>query len=111
MREYTDRIRVYVTPEQRALIEEKMKQAGIINMSAYIRKMAIDGFVIRVNIDDLKELTRLTGTISRNINQYAKRANESGMVSVNEIAELKNQLDKIYVPLKGIYQRLLDIPY
>ena len=61
MREYTDRVRVWIKPEERKLIERRMKEAGIRNMSAYIRKIEIDGYVIRLGLSDLKEVSRLMG--------------------------------------------------
>lgn len=61
MREYTDRVRIWIKPEERKLIEKRMKEAGIRNMSAYIRKIAIDGYVIRLDLSDLKEVSRLMG--------------------------------------------------
>ena len=69
-----ERINIRVTPEERKLIEEKMREVGIINMSGYIRKMAIDGYLIMLKLDDLGEISRLLGIISNNINQYAKKA-------------------------------------
>ena len=103
MREYTDRIRIAVTPEQRKLIERKMKEAGIINMSAYIRKMAIDGLIIRVDTSDLTELSRLVRINANNLNQYTKRANETGSIYLEDIKELNAQQEKIWIALKEVW--------
>lgn len=103
MREYTDRIRIAVTPEQRKLIERKMKEAGIINMSAYIRKMAIDGLIIRVDTSDLVELSRLVRINANNLNQYTKRANETGSIYLEDIKELNAQQEKIWIALKEVW--------
>ena len=96
MREYTDRVRVWIKPEERKLIERRMKEAGIRNMSAYIRKMAIDGYVIRLDLSDLKEVSRLMGINSNNLNQYAKKANETGSIYLNDIRILQDQHEKIW---------------
>ena len=103
MREYTDKILIVVTPEQRKLIERKMKEAGIINMSAYIRKMAIDGLIIRVDTSDLEELTRLVRINANNLNQYTKRANETGSIYLEDIKELNAQQEKIWIALKEVW--------
>ena len=95
MREYTDRVRVWIKPEERKLIERRMKEAGIRNMSAYIRKMAIDGYVIRLDLSDLKEVSRLMGINSNNLNQYAKKANETGSIYLNDIRILQDQHEKM----------------
>ena len=60
MREYTDYIRVMLKKGDREKIEERMKEAGIKNMSAYIRKMAIDGYVVRLDLSDAVSYTHLT---------------------------------------------------
>ena len=94
MREYTDRVRVWIKPEERKLIERRMKEAGIRNMSAYIRKMAIDGYVIRLDLSDLKEVSRLMGINSNNLNQYAKKANETGSIYLMTLGFCKISMKK-----------------
>ena len=88
---------------------EKMKQAGIKNMSAYIRKMAIDGYVIRLDTSELSEISRLLRINSNNLNQIAKRANETGSIYINDIKELKVQQDEILVALEKVYDGFLCI--
>ena len=109
MREYTDRVRVWIKPEERKLIERRMKEAGIRNMSAYIRKMAIDGYVIRLDLSDLKEVSRLMGINSNNLNQYAKKANETGSIYLNDIRSLQDQHEKIWEELREIKLKLASI--
>lgn len=109
MREYTDRVRVWIKPEERKLIERRMKEAGIRNMSAYIRKMAIDGYVIRLDLSNLKEVSRLMGINSNNLNQYAKKANETGSIYLNDIRILQDQHEKIWEELREIKLKLASI--
>ena len=109
MREYTDRVRVWIKPEERKLIERRMKEAGIRNMSAYIRKMAIDGYVIRLDLSDLKEVSRLMGINSKNLNQYAKKANETGSIYLKDIKVLQEQHEKIWEELREIKLKLASI--
>lgn len=85
MREYTDRIRVWIKPGDKEKIRKRMAEAGIRNMSAYIRKMAIDGYVIKLDLSDVKEVSRLLRINANNINQYAKRANRGRQQSPFEV--------------------------
>ena len=66
-------IKFYVTPEEKELIQQNMALLGTDNMSAFLRKMAIDGHVIKLDLPELKELVSLLRYTSNNINQIAKR--------------------------------------
>ena len=82
MKEYVDGIYIKLKPSERELIKSRMKEAGIINMSAYIRKMAIDGYVIRLDLSELNEVTRLFRITSNNINQYARKCRNCSMKKI-----------------------------
>ena len=71
-------LRCPVTAEERALIEQKMAQLHTKRIGAYLRKMAIDGYIIQGDTTDIKEVTRALSAIGRNINQIAKRLNARG---------------------------------
>ena len=73
-------IQIMVSAEERQAIEDKMKQLGIKNMSAYMRKMALNGYYIMLDLGELKEILRLLRYCSNNINQYARKANETGSI-------------------------------
>ncbi len=109
MREYTDKILVMLRDGDRELIKRRMQEAGIRNMSAYIRKMAIDGYVIRLDLKDVKEVSRLMGINSNNLNQYAKKANETGSIYQRDIEVLKEQHEKIWEELRKINIKLASI--
>ena len=109
MREYTDTFLIRFKPGERDIVRRKMEDAGIRNMAAYIRKMAIDGYVIRLDLSDVKEVARLLRINSNNLNQYAKRANETGSIYLEDIKELKRQQEKLIELMKGILQRLATI--
>ena len=109
MREYTDKILVMLRDGDRELIKRRMQEAGIRNMSAYIRKMAIDGYVIRLDLKDVKEVSRLMGINSNNLNQYAKKANETGSIYQRDIEVLKEQHEKIWEELRKINHKLASI--
>ena len=68
-------MKFWVTEEEKRLIDEKMSQLPTKKYGAYLRKMAIDGYIIQVDTTDIKEMTKALGSIGRNINQIAKRIN------------------------------------
>ena len=109
MREYTDYIRVMLKPGEREKIYERMKEAGVRNMSAYIRKMAIDGYLIKLDLSDVKEASRLLRLNANNINQYAKRANETGSIYLEDIKDIQRSQEELWILMKEILQRLSTI--
>ena len=95
-RKRTVQIKFRVTEEERALIEEKMKLIPTRNMAAYLRKMAIDGYVIQVDHSDIKAMTAEIQKIGVNINQITRRANATGSVYQEDIEEIKGVLNEIW---------------
>ena len=89
MKEYSKGIYVKFKPEEVEILHNRMKEAGVQNMSAYIRKMALNGYVIIPKWPDLDQVISLHSRISNNLNQYAKKANETGNIYREDIAELK----------------------
>ena len=89
MKEYSKGIYVKFKPEEVEILHNRMKEAGVQNMSAYIRKMAINGYVIIPEWPDLNRVISLQARISNNLNQYAKKANETGKLYEEDIAEIK----------------------
>ena len=74
-------LRFRVTPEERGMIEEKMAQLGTENMAAYLRKMAIDGYVVKLDLPELRDMVSLLKRSSSNLNQIAKRVNETSRIT------------------------------
>jgi hypothetical protein len=95
-RKRTVQLKFRVTEEERNLIEEKMKQIPTNNMEAYLRKMAIDGYVVHVDYTDIRAMTHEIQKIGVNINQIAHRVNITGTVYDKDIAEIKEGLAKIW---------------
>lgn len=104
-----DKLEVRMTRREKDLIKARMAEAGITNMSAYMRKMAIDGFVVKLDLSDVKELVRLLRYCSNNLNQYAKKANATDSIYERDILDLKNRLDKIWLTANEILVRLSGI--
>ena len=98
-----------VTEHEKELITAKMEQAGIRNKEAYCRKMTIDGFVIKLNLSEIKELTRLLRSVSNNMNQIAKRANETRSIYETDILDLQKRYDELWEQANGILKGLAEI--
>lgn len=89
-------LRCPVTAEERALIEQKMAQLHTKRIGAYLRKMAIDGYIIQVDTTNIKEMTRALSAIGRNINQIAKRVNAGGPTYQADMEEIRERLSEIW---------------
>ena len=98
-----------VSEYEKDLIIKKMEQAGIRNKEAYLRKVAIDGFVIKLELSDMKEFIRLLGTVSNNINQIAKRANETRNIYESDVLNLQKMYDALWEQANGILRELAEI--
>lgn len=102
-------IRFRVTPEEREMIESKMAQFGTSNMAAYLRKISIDGYVVRLDLPELREMVSLLRRSSNNLNQIAKRVNETSRIYDADIDCLKENQEKIWSAANGILTRLAGI--
>lgn len=89
-------LRCPVTAEERALIEQKMAQLPTQRIGAYLRKMAIDGYIIYTDTTDIKAFTAELSAIGRNINQIAKKLNAEGSVYQADIEEIRERQDQIW---------------
>ena len=92
-----------VTPEERALIELKMEQLGTTNMAAYLRKMAVDGYVVHLELPELREMVSLLRRSSNNLNQLTRRVHETGRFYDADLEELRQSYDGLW----GAAQKIL----
>ena len=90
------RVEFVVTEQEAALIKERMAELGITNLSAYLRKMAVDGYIIHLDMHDIQEMIRLLRICSNNLNQYTRRANETGSVYAADVEDLCARLDGLW---------------
>ena len=89
-------MKFYVTEEEKRLIEQKMAQLQTKRIGAYLRKMAIDGYIIYVDTKDIKEMNKFLSAIGRNINQIAKRVNAGGPIYQADMEEIRERLEQIW---------------
>ena len=88
-------IHVLYTPQELEILHQKMAEAGIRNRSAYIRKMSLDGYVVHLEMSDIREMITLLRRASNNLNQIAKKANATGSIYASDISEVQARQDEI----------------
>ena len=95
-----------VSAEELALIEQKMAQLGTKNREAYLRKMALDGYVVRLELPELKELVSLMRYSSNNLNQLARRAHETGRIYDADLEDISRRQEALW---DGVHQILTQL--
>ena len=109
MKERTVRVEVLFSPEEYRMLRDRMTEAGVRSMGPFIRKMALDGYVIKLDTTEIREMTSLLRRCSNNLNQVAKRANSTGSIYGADIAELQNRQEEIWESTKELLARLASI--
>ena len=99
----------YVSKNEMELIQQKMQVFGTSNMSAYLRKMAIDGYVLKLDLPELKELVSLLRRWSNNLNQLTRRVHQTGRVYDADLQELNAQQERIWDGVKQILKQLAKL--
>lgn len=99
-------IMFWVTEQERDLIEQRMAQIGTVNMSAYLRKIAIDGYVLKLDLPELKEMVSLLRRSSNNLNQIAKRVNETSRIYEADMECLREKQDRLWEAANEILTKL-----
>ncbi len=98
-----------VTPEESNVIQQKMKAFGLKNQSTFLRTMALKGYLLKLNLPEIKEAVRLLGIMSNNVNQIAVRLHERGSIYETEIDEITDRQNELRELMKRILQRLDEI--
>ena len=99
-------LKVRVTPEERTMIETKMAQLGTTNMGAYLRKMALDGYILRLDLPELKEMLSQLRYMGNNVNQIAKRANEVGVIDEMDIRGVSKRQERMLEQMARLLEKL-----
>lgn len=95
---------IRMTPEELQAIQKKMEQFGTTNFSAFVRKMAIDGYVVKLELPELKELVSLLRYSSNNLNQLTRRVHESGRIYDADLEDIQQNQERLW----GAAQQILD---
>ena len=99
-------MKFYVTEDEKRLIDEKMSQLPTRRYSAYLRKMAIDGYVVKLDLPELRELVSLLRYSSNNLNQLTRRAHETGRIYETDLEDIQQSQERIWTAAEKIVSSL-----
>ena len=103
-----------VTEKERDMIRKRQAETGILSQREYLLRMAADGLVVRVETDGVMEMNRLLSNATNNINQIARRVNETRSVNSADMEFIKSRLEEIWSQQKDILRnisKLMDKRY
>ena len=83
-----------------------MREAGTTNMGAYLRKMALDGYILRLDLPELKEMLSQLRYMGDNVNQIAKRANEVGVIDEMDIRGVSKRQERMLEQMARLLEKL-----
>ena len=92
----------WVSAEELELIRQKMQQYGTENLSAYLRKMAVDGYVVQLDLPELKELVSLMRYSSNNLNQLTRKVHETGRVYDADLEDISQRQEQLWEGVKKL---------
>lgn len=98
-----------VTEQERQLIAEKMKLAGIRSLRAYMLKMALDGYVVQLDLSEVREMVSLLRNATNNLNQIAKRTNETRSIYEADITDLQEHYDRLWEQAEQVLKQLAKL--
>jgi hypothetical protein len=100
---------IRVSEEERDMVTRRMEQAGVRSLRAYLLKMAVDGHVVHIDLSDVREMVRLLRRYNANLNQIAKRANETASIYETDIVDLQKQVDGLWAQVRVILKGLAKV--
>lgn len=99
----------WVSAEEQELIRQKMEQFGTENMSAYLRKMALDGYVVKLDLPELKELVSLMRRNSNNLNQLTRKVHETGRIYDADLEDISQRQEQLWEGIREILTQLSQL--
>ena len=109
-RKRNNQIIFWVSEEERKQIQAKMEQVGTENLSAYLRKIAIDGYILKLDLPELREMISLLRRSSNNLNQIARRLNETGRFYAADMEDILQRQEQLWQAANTILTRLALVP-
>ena len=103
------KLEFWVTPDEKEQIEQKMAELGTENLSAYLRKMAIDGRILKLDLPELRELLSLMRRYSGNLNQIAKRVNSTGRVYSADLEDIQSSQAALWQAVRDLVLSLAKL--
>lgn len=94
-----------VSPEEKEVIDRKMAMLGTSNLRAYLRKMAVDGYVVQLDMSSVVELVKLLRSISNNVNQIAHRCNETRNLYAQDMEDLRHGYAQVWTGINDLLKK------
>ena len=94
-----------VSPQEKELIDKKMALLGVSNQRAYLRKMAVDGYIVKLDMESVVELVKLLRSISSNVNQIARRCNETRNLYAQDVEDLRQGYAKFWNEIGALMKK------
>ena len=94
-----------VSPEEKAVIDQKMALLGTTNLRAYLRKMAVDGYIVQLDMSSVVELVKLLRSISSNVNQIAHRCNSTRNLYAQDVEDLRKGYTEVWQGINGLLKK------
>ena len=104
-------LKVRVSQEEMDAIKKKFHNSGMDTLSGFVRAMIFDGYIVQFDNNELREIYKLASNIASNINQIAVRVNSTGKIYDNDIAEIKESVNKLWQPLRYLQTQLLRLKH
>lgn len=101
-------IHIYLTDDEYSALKQNVEKSGRLSMSAYLRKMIFDGYIINVDLSDLSSVEKLLRNISNNLNQIARRVNLTGNVYSEDLKDIRERLNEIWVLLYKMVEKIME---
>ena len=98
-----------VSPEEKALIDRKMALLGVSNLRAYLRKMAVDGYIVQLDMGGVLEMVKLLRSISSNVNQIARRCNETRNLYAEDMEDLRRGYTQLWQELHALLKKFENL--
>ena len=96
------RIEVCMSDDEHDILLQRMNEVGMQNVGAYIRKMALTGYILRLDMSEVRETLRLIANATNNINQLAKRANETRSIYANDMVQLREEVGDLRLQVSDV---------
>lgn len=102
-------LKVRVSQEEMDAIKCKFKNSGMDTLSGFVRAMIFEGYIVQMDGNELRQIHRLASNIANNINQIAVRINSTGNIYADDIADIKDGVNKFWQPLNFLQTKILQL--
>jgi len=104
-------LKVRVSPEEMDAIKLKFQNSGMYTLSGFVRAMIFEGYIVQIDENEIHEIFKLAANIANSINQIAVRVNSTGKIYDNDIADIKDGVNKLWQPLNFLQTKILQLKH